>query len=270
MKTEKDLQRIACIIRKDIVKMAYNAGKKGAHIGGGMSAADIMAVLYGEVMNINPQEPTWDLRDRFIMSKAHSAIAQYAALHYAGFIGDKEIADAMSGRAVLYKHPKMNLKYGIEFSGGSLGQGLALGAGTGLALKRKGNSKSKVYVLIGDGECDEGSVWEAASSIVHYDLKNVVSIIDSNKLQNDGQTEKIMRLGDMKERWKSLGFDCIEIDGHNVLEIRDALLQDTVRPKAIIANTVKGKGISFAENCVEWHIGYLNDELYAKAMEELS
>lgn len=269
MKTEKDLREIANMIRKDIIKMAYHAGKKGAHVGGGMSAADIMAVLYGEVMNVDSQNPDWDLRDRFIMSKAHSAIAQYAALHYAGFISDYDIENAMSGRAALYKHPKMNITYGLEFSGGSLGQGLALGAGTGLALKRKGNNQSKVYVLIGDGECDEGSIWEAASSIIHFDLKNVVSIIDCNKLQNDGKTEKVMKLGDMKGRWESLGFECITADGHNVLEIRDALLQETVLPKVIIADTVKGKGISFAENCVEWHIGYVNDELYAKAMEEL-
>lgn len=257
-------------IRKDIVKMAYNAGRKGAHIGGGMSAADILAVLYGGVMKYNIDDPSWNLRDRFIMSKAHSAIALYAALHQVGFISDKEISEAMKGEAYLYKHPRLDISRGIEFSGGSLGQGLALGAGMGYALRKKGNVSSKIYVLIGDGECDEGSIWEAASSIVNFRLNNVIPIIDCNKLQNDGRPSKVMNLGDMKLRWESMGFDVFEIDGHNYRDIEKALKEETTNPKAIVANTIKGKGIPFAEDKVEWHIGYVDKELYMQAMEALN
>lgn len=265
-----DYSLIANKMRKDIMQMAFNSGRKGAHIGGGMSATDLLAVLYGGIMRYDPQNPFWEERDRFIISKAHGAIALYAALHQAGFITDEEIRNAMKEEAFLYKHPKRNVAKGIEFSGGSLGQGLALGAGVAYALRKKGNNTSRVYVLIGDGECDEGSIWEAASSIIHFNLCNVIPIIDYNKLQNDGRPCNVMNLGDMRLRWKSMGYEVIEIDGHNYAEIFEALERKTSSPKVIIANTIKGKGIPFAEDKVEWHIGYVDSELYNQALEALN
>ena len=264
----KDYRNLALEMRRDIINMAHNAGKKGAHIGGGMSAVDILAVLYGGVMHYDVNDPRAESRDRFIMSKAHSAIAMYAALHQVGFLNDSEISNAMQGDALLYKHPRMNIEKGIEFSGGSLGQGLPLGAGMAFAMKRK-KIESKVYVLVGDGECDEGSIWEAASSIVNFGLDNVITIIDCNNLQNDGRPADVMNIGDMRLRWESMGYDVIEIDGHDYEQIEEALTRKTIRPKAIIANTIKGKGVPFAEDRVEWHIGYIDDELYKQALEAI-
>jgi transketolase len=269
MKSKTELEGIARFIRRDVFKMALNSGTKGAHIGGSMSAADILAVLYGDVMKYNTDNPEWDGRDRFIMSKAHSSIGLYAALHYAGFLSDSNIESAMQGESILFKHPRLDVAHGLEFSGGSLGQGLALGVGSLLSMKLSGNKTSNVYVMMGDGECDEGSVWEAASSAVHFGLNNLTAIIDRNGLQNDGTTSNIMNLGNMSDRWKSIGFETIEVDGHNVEDIRRALLIQTDKPKAIIAHTIKGKGVSFAENQVEWHIGYFTQEMYTQAMEEL-
>lgn len=265
----KELELIAKNMRKDIFKMALNSGTKGAHIGGSMSAVEILAVLYGEILKYDVLNPEWEERDRFILSKAHSAIGLYAALRYAGYLKEEDIEGALHGDSFLYKHPKYDLRHGFEFSGGSLGQGLSLGVGSALALRRQKNSKANIYVLLGDGECDEGSVWEAAASIIHFGLKQITVIVDLNGLQNDGTTEQVMKLGNMAERWSSIGFDTIEVDGHDVLELRDGFQRETNNPKVILAHTVKGKGVSFAENVVDWHISYFTQEMYKQAMEEL-
>lgn len=269
MKEKAELELIAQNMRKDIFKMALNSGTKGAHIGGAMSAVEILAVLYGEVMRYDVSNPEWEERDRFILSKAHGAIGLYAALKYAGYLSKDDIEGALQENSFLYKHPKYDLRHGFEFSGGSLGQGLSLGVGTALALKKRGNKNARVYVLLGDGECDEGSVWEAATSVIHFGLKQTTVIVDMNRLQNDGTTEQVMNLGNMAKRWKSIGFDVIEVDGHNVVEIRDGLLTETCNPKVVLAHTVKGKGVSFAENIVDWHISYFTQEMYEQAMKEL-
>lgn len=259
-----DIKKVATQMRKDILNMAHNCGTMGAHVGGSMSAVDILAVLYTQIMNVDG-----NMRDRFIMSKAHSVMAQYAALHQVKKITDEEIANAMMPGSFLYKHPCMNVEKGIEFSGGSLGQGLSLGAGTAWALKKSGNAESRVFVLVGDGECNEGSIWEAAASIAQYNLNNLTVIIDCNKLQNDGTTEEVLAFNNMAERWAAFGFETYEIDGHDYTQIIDALSRRSDKPRAIIAHTVKGKGVSFAENVVEWHASYLTDALYEKAMGEL-
>lgn len=269
MKSKEELENIAKNLRKDVFKMALHSGTKGAHIGGSMSIIELLTVLYADVMKYDDKNPFWDERDRFILSKSHSAIGLYAALKYAGFLSEEDIEGAMKGESFLYKHPKLNIECGLEFSGGSLGQGLALGVGTALALKNRGNTISNIYVILGDGECDEGSIWEAAASIVHFDLRQVVTIIDTNGLQNDGKTKQIMNIGEMAERWKSIGFEVLEIDGHNIEEIRKAFLIKTKKPKAIVAHTIKGKGVSFAENIVDWHIAYFTEEMYEQAMKEL-
>lgn len=266
MKEIDELNKIASGMRCDIMKMALASGQKGAHIGGGLSIVEILTVLYADIMKYDANNPFWKDRDRLVLSKAHAAIAWYAALHYAGFINDEDISNAFIPGSFLYKHPTKDIVHGIEFSGGSLGQGASLAVGLAIALKRK-NLGSKVYVILGDGECDEGSVWEAFNSIVHFRLTNVVVIIDRNRLQNDGSTETIMNPGDFQGRLKALGFDVIEADGHDVISLREAFLKDCNNPKAIIANTTKGKGVLFAENKVEWHMGYVSKELYEEFME---
>lgn len=260
----KELNQIAKDMRKDILQMGYNCGTMGAHIGGSMSVVEIMAVLYSDIMRHDGEE-----RDRFIMSKAHSVMALYAALHQIGKITDEEILAGMKQGSFLYKHPRMNLTKGIEFSGGSLGQGLSLGVGTAMALKRKGNDTSKVYVVVGDGECNEGAIWEAASSASHYCLDNLIVIVDLNGLQNDGTTEDVLNFSDMQKKWEAFGFEAQMVDGHDVAQLKDALSVVSKKPRVIIAKTVKGKGVSFAENVVDWHAAYLTKELYEQAMEEL-
>lgn len=269
MKSREELELIAKDMRKDVIKMAVNSGTKGAHIGGGMSIIEILSVLYGDIMKYDPKNPEWDERDRFILSKAHGAIALYAALKYAGYLSQEDINGALQEHSFLYKHPRYDLSHGFEFSGGSLGQGLGLGVGSALALNRRKNFKANIYVVLGDGECNEGSVWEAAASVIHFNLRNITTIIDLNCLQNDGTTAQIMKLGDMADRWRSIGFEIIEVDGHDVLDIRRGFMAKVEKPKVLIAHTVKGKGVSFAENNVDWHISYFTKEMYEQVVKEL-
>lgn len=269
MKSREELELMAYHIRKDAFKMAFNSGKKGAHIGGSMSVVEILSVLYASIMKYDVNNPGWNNRDRFIMSKAHGAIALYAALKNVGILSEEEINGAMHGDSPYYEHPKMNINKGIEFSGGSLGQGLSLGVGTAIALRRLKNNEASIYILLGDGECDEGSVWEAAAAVTHFNLKQITIIIDKNELQYDGETKQIMSLGNFYDRWVSMGFDVIETDGHDVMALQDSFYKKTENPKVVIANTIKGKGVSFAENQVDWHTGYFTKELYEQAMREL-
>ena len=270
LKKREELEKLANDIRKDVVRMTYNSGVKGAHLGGSMSIADLMAVLYGAVMNVDPSNPAMEERDRVILSKAHAAMAWYSALSYAGFISRQQIDEAMYGDSPLFEHPKKNLEFGIESSGGSLGMGLSFGMGMGLGLKKKGVDKARVFVILGDGECDEGSVWEAAAAVVHYGLNNVIPIVDLNGLQFDGTNDEIMKLGSMVDRWKSIGFDVVDINGHDIDALYEELSKKRNVPTAIICRTTKGKGVSFAENVVEWHTGRLTDDMYEQAMKELS
>jgi transketolase len=256
-------------MRKDILDMCYRCGVEKAHLGGCMSMVEILAVLYTEIMNISPKMEKWDERDRFILSKGHGGIALYAALKQAGILTKEEISRDMRGaNTITYRHPKINRIKGIELSSGSLGMGLSFGAGLACAFLRK-NYTSKVYVMLGDGECNEGSVWESAAMVSHFHLKNLTVIVDVNKLQLDGTTTEILNMESMPEKWKAFGFDVIDIDGHNISAIYEAFIKDTEKPKAIIANTIKGKGCSFAENNVAWHDNFLSDELYQLALSEL-
>lgn len=270
-KSREELEKIAKQIRIDIVDMTHSSGQKGAHLGGSMSIADIVAVLYGSVMNVDPANPEMDERDRLIISKAHAAMTLYAGLSSAGFISREEIANAMHGESKFFEHPKKNPEYGIELSGGSLGQGLSFAMGMGLGLKRKGNNKSRVFVILGDGECDEGSIWEAATAIHHYGLENIIIIVDQNGLQYDGTCDEILTIGSsMKARWESLGYEVTEVDGHDVMALQDELGREHKVPSVLICKTVKGRGVSFAENAVEWHTGRVTDELYEIAMKDLN
>ncbi len=269
MKSREELEALAKRIRLGIVQMTYQSGLKGAHLGGSMSVADILAVLYGEVLHYDTRHPLAPDRDRVILSKAHAAVALYAALHEAGFLTKDEIDHAMQGDSPFFEHPRMDPAHGIEFSGGSLGQGLSLGMGTALGLKKKGIS-AKVYVILGDGECDEGQVWEAAAAVAHFGLTNVTVIVDDNGLQFDGRKEEILKAGDPAARWASLGYDVTVTDGHDTEALRNALLAESDKPRVILAKTVKGKGVRFAENEVTWHTGRLTDDLYQEAIREIN
>ncbi len=255
-------------MRINAIKMTHNVGNVGAHIGGALSMIEIMSVLYLGVMKYDIKNPLMEKRDRFILSKGHGVIAQYAALKEAGFLTDEDLLTFKQNETQLYAHPSMNLKMGIEFSSGSLGQGLSLGVGTALALKQKNNTSSRIFVLLGDGECDEGSVWEAAASANHYQLSNLVVIVDKNNLQYDGQTKEILSMDPLEEKWKSFGWKVLSINGHSEKDLLTALNSNSNVPIAIIANTVKGKGVSFMEDNVLWHNNRLTENQLIQAMEE--
>lgn len=270
---KEDLPHIALDMRHDILKMIHSCGRQNGHLGGCMSAVEILAVLYTQVMNINEvahSDRCWSERDRFIMSKGHAGIAMYAALKQVGLISQDMINGPIRGdETVLYRHPKRNIKYGIECSVGSLGMGLGYGIGLAESFIRQ-KSKQRVYVMIGDGECDEGSVWESAAYAGHRKLENLIVIIDKNALQLDGFTHDVLSMDNMTDRWNAFGFKAVEVNGHDLNDIYAAFnTEHSGKPLAIIANTVKGKGVSFAENRVEWHDNYLSDELFEQGRHEL-
>ena len=268
----KTTQELAKKVRRDIVDLTYQAGTNGTHIGGSLSIVEVLSVLYHDIMKFDKNNMADENRDRFIISKGHGAMAQYAVMHRIGILSDEDMATFKKDGSSFSTHPYMNIKKGIEFSTGSLGHGLSLGVGSALALKRKGNNTSKVFVMMGDGECDEGSIWEAAMSAANFNLDNLVLMIDKNRLQLDGFIENIMKQGSLEDKWKSFGWKICKCDGHNVENIYKTFteaLKDQKQPTVIFAHTIKGKGISFIENQYNWHIGVLNDELYKKAVEEL-
>ena len=255
-------------MRCDALSISLAAGSTGAHLGGGLSMIEIMAVLYRGVMHYDAQNPLLEERDRFILSKGHGVLAFYTALNQAGFISDTELLSFKSNNTFLYGHPSMNLQKGIEFSSGSLGLGLSLGVGSALALNRKSNVTSRIFVLMGDGECNEGSVWEAAASAAHFGLQNLVAIIDKNGLQYDGNTCGVMSMESMTDKWASFGWQVLEVDGHDVAVLYDALSTISSKPLVVIAHTVKGKGVSFMENNPAWHHARLTQAQFEQAMAE--
>lgn len=259
--------RAARQMRIDSLRAAYGAGRNGAHIGGTLSMIEIMAALYLGVMNINKDMLTDPARDRFILSKGHGVLAQYAALKQIGVLSDEELMTFKHSGTRLFAHPSRNADIGIEFSSGSLGQGISLAVGVALALKRKGLA-ARVYVLVGDGECDEGSVWEAVASAAHYKLDNLVIIVDKNRLQYDGNTEDVLSMESLSDKFRAFGADVTDVDGHDTAALLGALSHKSERPYAVIARTVKGKGVSFMENNPLWHNGRLTDEQFRQAMEE--
>ena len=257
-------------MRKKALDMALNAGAGSSHFGGGLSIVDITATLYGAIMKLDPQNPEWENRDRFILSKGHGVLGYYTALSEVGYISELELKTFEKDGTFLFGHPVKNRSKGIEFSNGSLGMGLSLGIGVALAGKRISRDY-KVYVLMGDGECNEGSVWEAAMAGAHYNLDNLVAILDKNNLQQTGTNSEIMSVGNLESKWESFGWQVFEIDGHNVPEIYDTFLslKNQNSPVAIVSNTVKGKGFSFAENNNAWHHAPLSSSQYEAALEEL-
>ena len=267
--TIKDLERIARGIRIDILKMLTQAGS--GHTGGSLSAVDILTSLYFSKMRHDPKNPRWDGRDRFILSKGHAAPVLYAVLGRSGYFDVKEFQNLRKLGCILQGHPECSRTPGVEVNSGSLGQGLSQGNGMALAL-RLNNSKSRVYVLLGCGETQEGQVWEAAMTTAHYKIDNLCAIMDYNRLQIDGYVKDVMAIDPIKEKWKAFGWHVIEIDGHQIEEILSALDEaETIKgkPTMIIANTVKGKGVSFMEDRVQYHGIAPTEEELEKALKEL-
>lgn len=262
-----DTQAIAKEIRKDVIRMTYAAGSFGAHIGGSLSMCEIMAVLYHEIMNYDSSDPLNDERDRFILSKGHGAIAMYAALKSIGLIADEELMSYKHDGSILTAHPTYMPEKGMEFASGSLGQGLSIGVGVAKALKMK-NKSPHVFVLVGDGECDEGSVWEAAASAAHFNLDNLICIVDQNRLQYDGATNEVMNMGSIRDKFIAFGWDAYEVDGHDCTALTNVLKATHNKPLAVICETVKGKGVSFIEDNYRWHNSSLNEEQFNQAIAE--
>ncbi len=266
----EELNRKARQLRKDVV-ISIGVGVAG-HIGGSNSAADLVTVLYFHKMKHDPKNPKLPDRDRFLLSKGHVAILQYAALAEAGYFPVEDLKKTKEIGFYLQGHPDVLKTPGIEAGTGSLGQGLSIGLGMALGLKLDQIDR-KVYVLVGDGEAAEGQIWEAAMAASAFKTDNLVAIVDHNKLQANGRIEDRFNSLPMVSKWESFGWKVIEIDGHNMEEILSALDEaDTVKgmPTVIIAHTVKGKGVSFAENVVGYHNGMLTQETYDQAIKELS
>lgn len=255
-------------IRKEIFIQAYHA--KGAHMGGAFSVADILGVLYfDDVLNYHPDDPYWEERDKLILSKGHAGVALYAALALAGYFSKEHLKTFCQVGSNLGGHPKINEIPGVEASTGALGHGLSFAIGIAYANKIDCR-RSHVYAILGDGECQEGSVWEGALSAPTLELDNLTVIIDHNKLQAMDALEKIVHMEPLADKWKAFGWNVAEIDGHNYTEIKDALLtRCTGRPTLVIANTVKGKGVSFMENVPIWHYRMPNEQEMPILMKEL-
>ena len=264
------IQEMAMNMRRNILDISL-ACKTSVHMGGGLSLVEILATLYGVFLKFDKDDPYWEQRDRFILSKGHGVLGYYSVLYEVDLIDKEKFFSFQTNESDLIAHPIMNLSLGIESSNGSLGHGLSMGVGLAVAARKK-SKDNNTYVLLGDGECNEGSVWEAAMSAAHFKLSNLTAIIDYNKLQSDGESKLVMDSGDLEQKWKSFGWETFNVDGHNVNELFEAYASKYKKdkPKAIIANTIKGKGVSFMEHNNDWHHNRLTETLYNKAMEELN
>ena len=265
-----NIKNFTVAVRKNILEMAVSAGASSAHFGGALSITEIVSTLFAHQMKIDKKNPKWEERDRFILSKGHACLAYYAALCEIGYISKEELKTFEKNDTNLLGHPVANRNLGIDFSNGSLGMGLSLGIGVAIASKKK-KKNFDVYVIVGDGECNEGSVWESAMAAPHFKLDNLYVVIDKNNFQQTGSNEEIMNVANLKDKWSSFGWHTVELDGHNIEELYNFFNKGKTinKPKAIIANTVKGKGFSFSENNNDWHHSILSKSFYEKAMNEL-
>lgn len=266
----KALEKIANDIRIGVIEAVYSA--KSGHPGGSLSCADILTVLYFNQMNINEKEPNAKVRDRFVLSKGHCSPALYSTLARKGYFEKEKLLTFRNIESNLQGHPDMNKVPGVDMTSGSLGQGLSVANGMALASKLNEDGY-RVYCLLGDGEIEEGQVWEAAMTSNKYKLDNLCVIVDNNNLQIDGKIEEVKGLTKIGDKFKSFGFEVLQIDGNNIEELLNAFnvaKQIKGRPTVIIAKTIKGKGVSFMENKVEWHGRAPKEEEYKQAIEELS
>lgn len=270
IKDVKELEKIANNVRVGIIESVYAA--KSGHPGGSLSIADILTVLYFNQMNIDETKPQDKSRDRLVLSKGHCAPALYSTLAERGFFEKGLLKTLRNINGNLQGHPDMNKIPGVDMTTGSLGQGLSVANGMAMASKLGGEG-IRVYCICGDGELQEGQIWEAAMSSSHYKLDNLCVIVDNNNLQIDGNVNKVMNIYPLDEKFKSFGFEVIHVDGHNIAELISAFGQAKKvkgRPTAIIANTIKGKGVSFMENEAGWHGKAPNQEEYEVAINELT
>ena len=265
-----NIKNFTVAVRKNILEMAVSAGASSAHFGGALSITEIVSTLFAHQMKIDKKNPKWEERDRFILSKGHACLAYYAALCEIGYISKEELKTFEKNDTNLLGHPVANRNLGIDFSNGSLGMGLSLGIGVAIASKKK-KKNFDVYVIVGDGECNEGSIWESAMAAPHFKLDNLYVVIDKNNFQQTGSNEEIMNVANLKDKWSSFGWHTVELDGHNIEELYNFFNKGKTinKPKAIIANTVKGKGFSFSENNNDWHHSVLSKSFYEKAINEL-
>ena len=264
-----DLPRKANTIRKSVVKMVARGG--GGHIGSALSIVDIVTVLYFGVLKVDPSKPDWKERDRFVLSKGHGCVALYAALAHRGFFPVDLLDTFYQDGTTLLGHPELQKVPGLECSSGSLGHGLSIGVGFSLAAKAD-HLSYRTFVLLGDGECDEGSVWEAAMSAGHFRLDNLVAIVDYNKIQATGPTSEVMSLEPLAAKWRAFGWAVREVDGNDAGKVLSALSRVPFRagkPSVLIAHTIKGKGVSFMENQVIWHYRTPDLGQEASALKEL-
>ncbi len=256
-------------LRRRTIEMLWHA--QAGHPGGSLSAAEILAVLYFGVMKIDPARPEWVDRDRFVLSKGHAAPIYYAALVERGYFPEELLATYDELDSGLQAHPYVGLP-GIDSCSGSLGQGLSVGIGLALGARLRG-SGARMYVLLGDGELQEGQVWEAAMAASSFGLDNLTAIVDANRFQLYGTVESIVSVEPLPEKWQAFGWNVLEVDGHDCGALEGAFrgaAETTGRPTVIIAHTVKGKGVSFMENSVEWHSAAVTDEVRERALAELA
>lgn len=257
-------------VRKSILSMIHTA--QSGHPGGSLSAADMMTALYFDELDLDPQNPKWEDRDRFVLSKGHVCPVLYTCLALRGYFPRETLATLRKEGSILQGHPDMKRCPGVDISTGSLGQGLSVAVGMALAGKRD-RKNYRVFSMVGDGESDEGQIWEAVETAAKYGLDNLVILLDRNRLQNDGACAEIMPNGDLAAKFTAFGCRTWEIDGHNMNEILDTLeairADRSGKPKCVVAHTVKGKGVSFMENVVQWHGMAPNDEQYARAMKDI-
>lgn len=268
-KDKKELEEIALKLRKDTITALHHAGS--GHPGGALSMVEILTVLYFREMNIRPDAPDWEDRDRFILSKGHACPSLYAALAERGYFPVEELNTLRKPHSRLQGHPCMDKTPGVDMSTGSLGQGLAVAAGMALYAKKQ-NKDFKVYCIIGDGESEEGEIWETAISAAHYKLDNLIVFLDANHLQIDGSVDKVMNIYPMCPKFEAFGWNTFEVNGHDICQLVttiDTAKKSNGKPTFIQCNTIKGKGVSFMENQACWHGAPIKLDDYRRAMAEL-
>ena len=269
LSTEEQHTALARRIRQRTLEMINTS--RASHLGTGFSMAEILAVLYGEVLDINPRAPRHPERDRFVLSKGHGCAALYATLAERGFFPIEQLVTFYQDGSALMGHASHKDVPGVEVSTGSLGHGLPMSVGMALAVKRDGSS-NRVFTVLGDGECDEGSNWEAILFAGHHRLDNLVAIVDYNKIQSLGRVEDVLDLSPLADKWRAFNWAVAEVDGHDVNQLRDTFARlplEPGKPSCIVANTVKGKGVSFMEDDLLWHYRSPDEGEHARAVAEL-
>jgi transketolase len=259
-------KELAKLIRKDCVEMAYLS--KGSHVGSALSIVDILAVLYSDIMRYNPKKPKDPKRDVFILSKGHAGSAVYSTLAHVGFFDPEILKTHYANGSILSGHVSHKKVPGIEVSTGSLGHGASIAAGMAYALKQD-KKDNRVFVIVGDGECNEGQIWEMALFAAQHNLNNLTVIVDKNKWQALGRCKDVLKNENIKQKFKDFGFDAVEINGHNHKALKKALNKRSDKPICIVANTIKGKGVSFMEDELIWHYRNPDEEQYKTAIKEI-